>query len=138
MNHKSTTLPPLRNRYFALRHGHSEANDQSIIISDPDVGTRSFGLTSTGREQVKATLKATLKSLPAEFDAHTIIVSSDFLRARETAAIIAVGLKVRQPVRYSESLRERFFGELEGGADSRYSEVWQSDNLNPEHQDFGV
>jgi broad specificity phosphatase PhoE len=142
MNYKGTILPPLRNRYLALRHGHSEANEQSIIISDPEVGTRSYGLTATGREQVKTTLKATLKatlqSLPAELDTRTIIVSSDFLRARETAAIIAVGLKVMQPVRYSENLRERFFGELEGGADSRYSEVWQSDNLDPEHEDFGV
>ena len=52
----STTKPLpgcLRNRYFALRHGLSEANVAGIISSDPGVGTTVHGLTAEGRMQAR-------------------------------------------------------------------------------------
>eukprot|EP00438_Fugacium_kawagutii_P016681 Skav223975 [mRNA] locus=scaffold1107:223842:226947:- [translate_table: standard] len=39
----------LRHRFFALRHGESKANVAKIIISDPKVGTKAYGLTPAGR-----------------------------------------------------------------------------------------
>jgi probable phosphoglycerate mutase len=134
MNDNFLGLPPLRNSYFVLRHGQSQANVQSIIISDPEVGTISYGLTDTGRRQVEARLE----NLPPSFDASLKIISSDFLRATETAAIISAGLAATGPVRYTEKLRERFFGELDGGADKRYAEVWELDSLDAQHSTFGV
>jgi len=117
-----------------MRHGKSEANERSIIVSDPAVGTRSFGLSETGREQVRATLV----NLPDGLNAQCKIISSDFLRARETAAIIATGLNLVGSVVCSEKLRERFFGELDQHTDGRYEEVWQQDALSAEHRTFGV
>jgi len=35
-------------------------------------------------------------------------------------------------------LRERNFGELNGGSDSRYQDVWDIDISNPTHNEFGV
>jgi broad specificity phosphatase PhoE len=134
MNDDFLGLLPLRNSYFVLRHGQSLANVQSIIISDPEVGTTSYGLTDTGRSQVEARLE----NLPPAFDASLKIISSDFLRARETAAIISAALAVTWPVRYSEKLRERFFGELDGGVDNRYAEVWERDSLDAQHSASSV
>jgi probable phosphoglycerate mutase len=134
MNDDHGTLVQLRNCYFVMRHGQSQANEQSIIVSAPGAGIRSYGLTGTGRAQVKARLG----DLPPGIDAKVKIISSDFLRARETAAIIASGLATIQPVHYSEKLRERFFGELEGEKDSRYVEVWSHDSRDAQHSEFGV
>lgn len=128
------TLPRLDNRYFAMRHGHSQANEQALIVSDPGVGVNSYGLSGLGQQQVRARLA----QMPSGFDASVKIVSSDFLRARETAAIVAQGLGVTEPVRFRGQLRERFFGDFDGGPDTGYQEVWNRDAEDPRHSDFNV
>jgi broad specificity phosphatase PhoE len=128
------TLPRLENHYFAMRHGHSRANERSIIVSDPAVGVNSYGLSECGQQQVRARLG----QMPSSFDTRVKIVSSDFLRARETAEIVAAGLGVMEPVRFAEQLRERFFGDFEGGSDTSYPEVWRRDAQDPRHSDFNV
>lgn len=124
----------LKNRYFALRHGHSRANEQSIIVSDPGLGTKSYGLSDLGIAQ----LLALVEVLPSAFDAQLKIISSDFLRASESAKFIADALAVLTPVTYSEKLRERFFGDLEGRSDSHYQQVWDRDSVDSSHESFGV
>jgi len=47
-------LPPLKNRYFALRHGQSTANVEGVISSLPAVGIASHGLTQLGIEQARS------------------------------------------------------------------------------------
>jgi hypothetical protein len=42
---------PLRNRYFVVRHGESEANVAGLISSDPAISTKIHGLTHRGFEQ---------------------------------------------------------------------------------------
>ena len=42
MNHLSD-LDCLANRYFVLRHGHSLANEEGIIVSHPDHGVGGYG-----------------------------------------------------------------------------------------------
>jgi broad specificity phosphatase PhoE len=128
------SLPRLENRYFAMRHGHSQANEQGLIVSDPEVGVNSYGLSGLGQQQVRARLV----QMPPGFDTNVKIVSSDFLRARETAAIIAAGLGVTESVRFRTQLRERFFGEFEGGPDTRYPQVWDRDAADARHSDFNV
>lgn len=134
MNPEAIKLPFLHNRYFVLRHGQSEANARGLIVSDPEVGIPSYGLTQEGRRQVTANLA----HLPHHFDDRLKIVSSDFLRAKQTAEIIARGLGVLEPVRYSEKLRERFFGELDGQHDSLYAQVWERDRLDAQHTESAV
>ena len=106
-------LRVLHNRYFAMRHGESEANVSGILVGDPQRGVEGFGLTEWGRRQAAdaaTAFKASYAPGPGEAE----IVASDFRRTRETAAILARTLGDAVPVRLKEGLRERFFGELEG------------------------
>ncbi len=124
----------LVNRYFALRHGESRANQDQVILSDPRDGTRSGGLTAWGQEQVRATLLAALQE--GLFSAPPAIYASDFLRARATAAIAADLLGTSYtPV---TCLRERFFGEWDRTADVNYEIVWADDAVDPHHEHNGV
>ena len=111
----------LANRYHAVRHGQSKANASGIIVSGIERDRQGdFGLTGLGREQV---LAATAGScLPAS----PLICSSGFARARQTAEIIR-GRLAAPPVEIAAALRERFFGDLDGGPVSQYPEVWAAD-----------
>mgnify|MGYP001556068181 FL=1 len=123
----------LGNRYFAMRHGHSIANQQGIIVSHPDNGCDRFGLSELGREQVKQSLQNF-----GLLDVNTIIVSSDFCRARESAEIVNAQLSGDGSINLDSRLRERNFGELELTPDSRYMDVWQQDAKDPDSQLRGV
>ncbi len=123
----------LSNRYFAMRHGHSIANQQGIIVSYPENGCDRFGLSELGRAQVKESLQNF-----GLLDANTIIVSSDFSRARESAEIASALFHSDESINLDCRLRERNFGELELASDSGYAEVWQEDAENPDSQLRGV
>jgi len=122
-----SSLDRLSNRYFAMRHGHSLANQQGIIVSHPDHGCDGFGLSEQGRAQVVASLRQETR-----LDESSIIISSDFSRALETAAIVQQKLGCQTPTETDIRLRERNFGELELGPDSAYQAVWRQDALDPE------
>ena len=51
----------LSNHYFVLRHGKSLANEQGIILSDPASGTKGYGLSNVGKEQVKQSVLSALQ-----------------------------------------------------------------------------
>ena len=123
----------LGNRYFAMRHGHSIANQQEIIVSHPDNGCDRFGLSELGRQQVKQSLQNF-----GLLDVKTIIVSSDFCRARESADIASALLNGEASITLDSRLRERNFGELELTPDSGYMDVWQQDAKDPDSQLRGV
>ncbi|MCK5684552.1 histidine phosphatase family protein [bacterium] len=117
----------LNNSYFALRHGQSEANVQGVIVSDPAVGCIKYGLTETGREQVR---KSVLEC--QTLDSKTVIFSSDFCRARETAEIAAGIFKVEENVIFAEELRERDFGKFNLKKSEKYELVWEADGEGKE------
>ena len=96
----------LNNRYFVIRHGNSLANQQGIIVSHPRNGVSGYGLSETGRLQVIESV-----GRDSQLDAATIIVSSDFRRARETAGIIHDLLHSESSPCIDQRLRERNFGE---------------------------
>uniref|UniRef100_A0A7S0FZQ4 Phosphoglycerate mutase n=1 Tax=Pyrodinium bahamense TaxID=73915 RepID=A0A7S0FZQ4_9DINO len=135
---------PLRHRYFALRHGESEANVAGIIIADPAVGTQRYGLTPAGRAAVAAAAEAFAASALAstgEASHPVALVASDFTRTRETAEVFGetlAGLGKASTLELSEAMRERYFGELEGGPNSRYGEVWAEDSQDPRAEPFGA
>ena len=106
-------LQVLRNRYFVMRHGESEANVLGVAVGDPQRGVRGFGLTDLGRRQAAAAASAFAQTHRVLLD-RTEIFTSDFRRTRETAELLAEGLGASRPVPVIEGLRERFFGELEG------------------------
>ena len=123
----------LRNRYFAMRHGHSLANERGIIVSHPRNGCGGFGLSDRGRRQVAASLAAENR-----LDQATLIVSSDFDRALESAQIVSGLLGSQAVIRVDERLRERNFGDLELGSNRAYEEVWARDAVDPDDDYLGV
>jgi probable phosphoglycerate mutase len=129
---KLLALSHLNNRYFAMRHGHSLANQQGIIVSHPENGCDRFGLSELGQEQVKQSLAQN-----DDLDGRTIVLSSDFRRARESALIAHQMLDCGTDPGIESRLRERHFGELEMASDDRYREVWRQDASNPDSQPNG-
>ena len=115
-----------------MRHGQSLANTVGLIVSHPDNGVNNYGLSDEGRQQVETSINAS--ALPATIR----IFSSDFMRAQETAEIVHQRLGCTQPVTFDKRLRERYFGELELGPDTRYPEIWALDQHNPEHRERDV
>jgi glucosyl-3-phosphoglycerate phosphatase len=117
----------LANRYSVMRHGHSKANARGIIVSCIENDRRGdYGLSELGGQQALAAARSC--GLPRE----TVICSSDFARARQTAEITRAFLGAPEIV-VAAALRERCFGDWEGTATGSYAKVWAADETNPGH-----
>ena len=142
-------LESLRNTYCALRHGHSLANQARIISSNPNVATIQHGLSPVGHEQATVAAKAILEYYTnAEFDG-IVILTSDYLRAMETAqhvtrafskdsSLLDDGSDDAIRLLVETRLRERWFGAYDGGPDTQYQNVWNEDALDPNHTKANV
>ena len=124
----------LEERLYLLRHGHSEANEAGLIVSDPNNGVAGYGLTQKGRDQVAVSIEGFARRPSGSTTG--VIYSSPFLRAVETAEIAAI--KLGWPVRVTDNLRERGFGEFELTGDTHYQQVWDQDEIDPSHTQWGV
>jgi len=122
----------LANRFSVMRHGQSKANVAGVIVSriETDRGG-DYGLSEAGRRQVLAAARQC--GLPPD----TVICSSDFSRARQTAEIVRGCLGARE-VMVDEALRERCFGDWEGSATTNYERVWAADAAGEGQSDDGV
>ncbi len=127
MNHLKE-ITKLKNRYFILRHGESKVNIAKIILSDPTNGVPDYGLTDKGKKQVRNSV-----SKNNILDGDTIIYSSDFKRAKETAEITKEILKTEE-IHLTKLLHERFFGNFEKTTNKNYDVVWAHDAKDPNHQ----
>ncbi|KAJ3208289.1 hypothetical protein HDU67_006911 [Dinochytrium kinnereticum] len=130
----------MQNQYLILRHGESIPNVGKLIISSPSAGTlKENGLTDTGRLQAENAGRGLVSMLMGmAVDSVVVkIISSDFSRAIETATIVSQiihdaclgSLVCLHPVVVDERLRERFFGEFEGGSSLEYETAWRDDSL---------
>lgn len=119
-----------RNRYLLMRHGHSEANEQGMIVSSPERGLLEAGLSKVGEQQLTETVAHWRWPTP------TKVVHSDFLRTTQTAGNVAsvFGLTLEKEQR----LRERYFGELDGQEDLYYADIWALDAQDADHQQHQV
>jgi len=108
------------NNYFLLRHGEAESNAQEFLSCYPEV--KENPLTEKGKKQVQKTAKA-LKNID-------IIVSSDVLRTKMTAEIVAKELNLE--ITYDERLREVSFGELNGKPVDEIGKIFNLDGLTDE------
>jgi probable phosphoglycerate mutase len=122
-------MQQLSNTYLIMRHGESEANVLKLVVTDPAVGTVSYGLTPTGYDQARNSTAASVNS-GSSLNADTIVISSDFLRARQTAEE-ARGVLGAAPIEFDTRLRERRFGNYEGMLYSSYTTLPQDDLVNP-------
>ena len=134
------SIDNLRHSYCALRHGQSLANVAKIISSDPAISTVEHGLSEIGHAQAKKAGKIFAEELAPADSAPSwrgvAIFSSDFKRARETAQHLADAcLEASIPLYKNEviletRLRERNFGDLNGGMDG-WMDGWSSGRLRP-------
>ena len=132
MNHLRE-LPSLRNRYLVLRHGHSIANQRGVIVSHPENGRDDYGLSAKGVSQVEQSLAGR-----SDLGADTLVLSSDFRRALESAEIAQRLLRCTRPLATDARLRERFFGDYELGSNRAYDEIWTEDGRDADSCKGGV
>lgn len=111
----------LANRFSVMRHGQSKANVAGVIVSDIETDRRGdYGLSRAGRRQAVAAAGGC--GLPPD----TVICSSDFARARQTAELVRACLGAGEVI-VTQALRERCFGGWEGTSSANYERVWAAD-----------
>jgi probable phosphoglycerate mutase len=115
-----------------MRHGESEANFLNLIISHYQLGISQYGLTDNGIKSVEDSIRS-FNLLNAD----TIIYSSDFKRAMETASIVAKEIESIHLLK-TDKLRERYFGSFDLSNSSKYEEVWANDSFNSKKDFYGV
>ena len=106
------------NNYFIMRHGHSESNERGVTSYTTGM---EVALTAQGKEE---TIAEAQKIKERNID---VIISSPFLRTRQTAEIVAgeVGIPVGDII-YDERIRELNVGEFEGKPWKDYIEFFES------------
>lgn len=99
--------------FYIVRHGQSEGNVAGDIMGgDPK-------LTEKGLEQAQA-----LSKLLSEISIDQIF-SSDLVRAKQTAEIVALGKKLE--AKQDKRVKERSFGNLEGETAAYFSENYKKE-----------
>jgi broad specificity phosphatase PhoE len=122
----------LTNTFSIMRHGQSKANVAGIIVSCIENDLRGdYGLSELGRAQALEAVQA------RGLSSGTVIFSSDFSRARQTAEIVRAHLGAPE-VNLAPALRERCFGNWEGSSTDNYARVWAADETGPDQVGSGV
>jgi len=106
------------NHYIFLRHGEAENNREHIISSWPE--KNKFLLTVKGAQEIEA-LIPWFKKQKIDF-----IFSSDLLRTKETAQIIAGAISKK--IVYDKRLREHDFGVYNGLPAGEWRELFNRDS----------
>jgi len=103
------------NKYWVMRHGEAERNVGDFISDNP---TEENHLTDKGRAKVEETAQ---KLKGEKID---LIISSDFVRTKETTKLVAekLGLKDEQII-YDERLREVNTGDFTGQTWVEYNDA---------------
>ncbi len=123
------------NTYYALRHGISTANEQQLVVSDPDNGVSSYGLSEAGISDSKKKFELLKSKVPFEKTA-VVCITSDFARAKETAELFCEVFSLEKPI-IDQRLRERFFGDFELQSSENYHKIWAFDENSADHTEFG-
>lgn len=126
------------NKYWVLRHGRSIPNQNGLIVSSLENGTREeYNLAPEGVNQARTAGELFLKELeknkiPLE---NVRVCYSPFSRTKHTAQVVTSVLNIPfegPQCMAIEELRERYFGptfELE--SHDKYTEIWALDEKDP-------
>jgi len=126
----------MKNRYLFLRHGESKANTKRKIVSRLETDKKGdYGLTKYGREQVIRSMEEWGKR--GILSSETIIVSSEFRRAKETAGIASRSLGTSNIIVYRD-LCKRNFGKLKTIKLKGGKKVFYIANKDLCERDFGA
>ncbi|KAH7831095.1 putative phosphoglycerate mutase [Monocercomonoides exilis] len=143
--------------FFALRHGDSEAMKEGVIASNPTECIENYGLTQNGRKQACNAACHFFEQKKEDLLNHSAVcvrvISSDFKRAAETAALftetlndlIKKNLSKESEERYNPInvthdilLRERYFGEYDKTPIDNYQKIWTNDEMDESQEICGV
>jgi len=117
-------LERLANRYYGMRHGESKANVAGLIVSRIETDrSGDYGLSERGRLQAEEAARR------CGLSDRTVIRSSDFARAWQTAQIVRMRIGAADVIA-APALRERDFGELDGSPVTGYRRVWAADEAD--------
>lgn len=109
------------NKYFVMRHGEAEQNVLGILNSKSEINH--YHLTQKGEKQALVVAK-TFRRAQGKID---LIFSSDLLRAKETAEIIADNLKIsRNKIIFDKKINEVSFGIFDGKTSKEYRNYFSS------------
>lgn len=114
----------MKNNYYIMRHGESEANVKKMIVSHPENGYTGYGLTEKGKKQARDSIQNS-----GLLETINVIISSPFLRTKETAAEI-VSLNPNIAMSFDSLLQERNFGKFEKMDSTFYHDVWEFDKID--------
>jgi len=106
----------LKNTYFLLRHGEAKSNKERFVSCWPEKPYNP--LTSRGREQIEKLIPGLKKK---KID---LIFSSDLLRTKQTAQIIAQKLKLR--IIFDKNLREIQLGNFNGESEDQLNKFYKT------------
>jgi broad specificity phosphatase PhoE len=129
---------PLRNEYVGVRHARALSNELNILITTAADGHDGYGLVELGREQARMNGLRLVERYSQARLKDALVVSSPFLRARETAQIMGEVAGVSWPHRIDARLSERFFGEFDKGTVLAVTERSKADRLNANNSEGGV
>jgi broad specificity phosphatase PhoE len=126
----------LKNRFIALRHGMSEANELGIISCSPNNNSGfKHGLNSYGIEQASKShlgLQEVVPNIDTYINTNKFhLYSSDFKRTQMTSEGLCHGLQLipEKTIQLTSLLRERSFGNLDLLEDDiNYQRVWEADD----------
>jgi len=105
----------LNNTYFILRHGQSISNKCHFVSCWPE--RRYNPLTAEGKKQIEKLIPILKKK---KID---LIFSSDLLRTKQTAEIIANSLGIK--INFDKRLREMEFGVFNGKSEEKWKEFFR-------------
>ncbi|KAH8065808.1 Histidine phosphatase [Aureococcus anophagefferens] len=119
----------LKNEFVALRHGWSEANEAGIIVSRIESGRLPrYGLHAKGRAQAAAVAEPLAALAGAR---EVVVLASDFSRTLDTAAVVAsASASASRPA----PALSGDFGDLDGGPNDTYEDVWARDAADAGHE----
>ena len=99
-----------KNKFIFIRHGEAESNVKDLVNCDPSAP---FHLTEKGRQEIREAAKKIEKA--------DVIYTSPYLRAKESAEIVADELKFEhKEIREDKRLSELNFGDLDDKSFSSY------------------
>ena len=128
-------LEAMGNRHIFIRHGDAENNQYTLCYAHPELARWRCSLTAQGRERIQT---ASYTLLPSLLGRKPVIITSPFLRARESAEILQEATGAGALI-VSEALRERFFGEFDlRSTHGVGASVYELDKVDPYHTYYGV
>ena len=120
-----------------MRHARALSNEQGILITRPEDGHNGFGLVELGRSQALSGGELLLQQFGDRLR-DALVISSPFLRARETARIMGSVAQLDWPQQIDDRLSERFFGEMDRCSVSLVAGLADQDRANPLESPHGI